>query len=303
MRLRHLVIANDRTEVILKLSSPLNFSTHDGGYMSQREKQAIPLLRWAGSKRKLVPKLLPFWGASHSRYVEPFAGSAALFYAIAPKRALLSDINSELIQALSIVRDHPAEVYNRLKALPTGKRSYYRLRALSTSEMSEVSKAARFLFLNRFCFNGLYRTNLAGSFNVPYSPSGTGGVPAWYQFHASARQLQSAVIRQGDFAHILSEEVQDGDFVYLDPPYAVANRRIFRQYGPQTFGLDDLERLVGCLHAIDAIGASFVLSYAYCAEAVFMFRDWRCQKLFAQRNISGFAKHRRTAAELLVTNL
>lgn len=271
--------------------------------MSQPEAEVVPLLRWAGSKRKLLPKLLPYWGEGYPRYLEPFAGSAALFYAISPPRAILSDINADLVETLTAVRDHPRAIYRRLVALPRGRRSYNRLRKMAPTSMESLDRAARFLFLNRFCFNGLYRTNVAGRFNVPYSPQGTGDIPSWKQFCASARHLRSATIFHGDFAKVLASTVRAGDFVYLDPPYAVANRRIFRQYGPQTFGLCDLERLVGCLHCIDAIGAKFVLSYAYCSEAVFMFKNWPCRKLFTQRNISGFAKHRRTAAEILVTNL
>jgi DNA adenine methylase len=271
--------------------------------MGTSSPRCKPLIRWAGSKRKLVRRLIPFWGEGFKRYIEPFAGSAALFYAIEPTRALLSDINSELIDTLGTVRRSPRAVYDRLMSFPRGKRSYQTLREQRPLDLSPLDRAARFLFLNRFCFNGLYRTNLSGQFNVPYSADGTGEIPDWKEFLASASLLRRAKLQCGDFAAILETEVRVGDFIYLDPPYAVSNRRIFRQYGPETFGLDDLARLARLLEEIDARGAKFVLSYAICPESKHFFARWPSQKVYAQRNIAGFAKHRRLAAEMIATNI
>src|SRR5690349_17124516 len=97
-----------------------------------------PFLRWAGSKRKLLPRLVPYWGNGYDRYIEPFAGSAALFFAIQPKRALLSDINPDLIQALGIIRNHTAAVYNLARRYPASENTFYRLRALDPSLMTPI---------------------------------------------------------------------------------------------------------------------------------------------------------------------
>lgn len=271
--------------------------------MDDRAAPITPLIRWAGSKRKLLPKLLPYWGAGYARYVEPFAGSAALYYAIAPDDAILSDINGELICMLRTVRKQPRAVYNRLHALPRGKSHYLKLRSTPPRHLDSVDRAAQFLFLNRFCFNGLYRTNLAGQFNVPYSPRGTGEFPPWEQFFASAKLLRQATLLKADFASVLEARVRAGDFVYLDPPYAVSNRRMFRQYGANTFGLNDLARLARLMGEIDGRGAKFVLSYAHCPEWREYFGRWPSRKVYTQRNISGFAKHRRLAAEMIATNI
>jgi DNA adenine methylase len=114
--------------------------------------------------------------------------------------------------------------------------------------------------------------------------------------------LKRATLVNDDFEQVVENHVESGDFVYLDPPYAVDNRRIFKQYGPQTFGIDDLQRVKNCLYIIEERGAKFVLSYAYCTEALRMFKEWPHRKVYCQRNISGFVKHRRRAAELIVTN-
>jgi DNA adenine methylase len=265
--------------------------------------QVRPFLRWAGSKRKLLPTLVPYWGQGFGRYVEPFAGSAALFFALEPASAVLGDINRDLIQTLTVVRDNPEGMYQQVRAYPLGKRSYNALRALQPNSLTPIERAARFLFLNRFCFNGLYRTNEDGHFNVPYSPHGTGSLPSREQLLIAAALLRRAELRSGDFETMLRETVSAGDFVYLDPPYAVSNRRVFCQYGPHSFGLGDLLRLSDTLEEIERRGAHFVLSYADCAEARNAFSGWKIRRVFTQRNISGFAKHRRRAAELIVSNL
>lgn len=270
---------------------------------SNDKDTVVPILRWAGSKRKLLPKLIPYWGQGQSRYIEPFMGSASLFFATNPSNAILSDLNQDLVRTVISVRDHPRAVYNRLVSIPKGKKSYNELRAINPGGLELLDRAARFIFLNRYCFNGIYRTNTKGAFNVPFSPSKTGDLPSWESFLAAAVRLKSATILCGDFEKVISSHVKKGDFVYLDPPYAVENRRVFKQYGPQTFGLEDLERLSRTLKWINRSGAKFVLSYAYSPEAIQYFRGWTNRKVFIQRNVSGFAKHRRMAAELIVTNI
>jgi DNA adenine methylase len=261
-----------------------------------------PFLRWAGSKRKLLPQLTPYWGVGFKRYIEPFVGSAALFFSLRPPDAILSDINPELVQLLEAVRDHPQAVHKKVTSYPRGKRTFYQLRNLKSGDLTPIERAARLLFLNRFCFNGLYRTNLKGDFNVPFSPEGTGSLPLRRDLLAAAKSLRRAELRCGDFEGVIFGTVRAGDFVYMDPPYAVSNRRIFRQYGPQSFGLDDLGRLSAALVEINRRKARFVLTYADCREARRAFAQWDSRRVYTQRNISGFARHRRRAAELVFTN-
>lgn len=262
-----------------------------------------PLLRWAGSKQKLIPKLLPYWDSRFDRYVEPFAGSASLFFKINPRKALINDININLINTYRSVRDHPRAVFNRLHKLPLGKENYYKIRKIDQNELSNLDRAARFIYLNRFCFNGIYRTNLSGHFNVPYSSQGTGGLPDADTFFSISNMLKGKRFLSLDFERVLLNRVKSGDFVYMDPPYVVSNRRIFVEYGPKIFDYDDLERLGSSLKKIDKIGAKFVVSYALCKEALNIFKEWDITKVTTQRNVSGFAKHRRRAIEVLVSNI
>lgn len=262
-----------------------------------------PLLRWAGSKRKLLAELMPYWQQVGTRYIEPFVGSGALFFSAGPEEAVLADLNGELIRTYRAVRDDPEGVSKHLQTMRRGKKTYLRLRSQEPRRLSACRRAARFIYLNRYCFNGLYRTNLDGRFNVPYAPTKAGSLPTQQQLVGTADRLSKATLLHADFERVVARQAQPGDFVYLDPPFAVANRRLFRQYNRMTFGFDDLYRLVNVLHCLDRLGAKFVLSYAVCAESLIAFRPWRVRRLMTQRNIAGFAGHRRRAAELLVTNI
>jgi DNA adenine methylase len=262
---------------------------------------AGPFLRWAGSKRQHVPFLRQCWtGGGYSRYVEPFAGSAAGFFAIAPSEALLSDINRELVQTYRAVRRAPGAVYRRLSRFGTNEDAYYGVRAMQARR--DITKAARFIYLNRFCFNGLYRTNADGHFNVPYGAPRTPNVPGLEQFRACARLLRRATLIAGDFRRVLTS-VKAGDFVYLDPPYAVSRRRVFIQYAKGHFSTKDLADLAKWLREIDRRKASFVLSYADSREARSAFRGWNTRRFVVRRNVAGFSNARRNNYELFLSNI
>lgn len=269
--------------------------------VKQSDVDARPLLRWAGSKRQTVERLKRLWSARFTRYVEPFAGSAALFFAIRPQKALLADKNRDLIDTYNVLCESPLELHTRLTSIPRSREVYYSLRRQDPKELSGFDRAVRFLYLNRYCFNGLYRTNLKGEFNVPYAPSGTGGLPDADVFQSSAKLLATAQRRAWDFGTTL-RYVRKGDFVYLDPPYAVESRRVFREYGSFGFGKAELARLVRHLRRIHECGAVFVLTYADCAEARRLFSEWHQKRIAVRRNIAGFAGARRRAYELLISN-
>jgi len=261
-----------------------------------------PFLRWAGSKRQLVPRLASYWPGDPTRYIEPFAGSACLFFALKPKEAVLGDINADLVRTYCTVRDHSSDVAAELAQFAFNKDTYYGLRQMRPETLPATAAAARFIYLNRFCFNGLYRTNAAGDFNVPFAPRGTGRLPLLSHLQGCAELLRRAQLRCGDFEGTL-ELVQEGDFVYLDPPFAVSKRRVFREYSPTAFAQPDLIRLCRHLRRIDSIGARFLVSYADCTEARDAFRRWHFKRVRTRRNIAGFAVHRRFAFELIVTNM
>jgi len=260
-----------------------------------------PFLRWAGSKRKLIYRLSEYWSDKYARYVEPFAGSACLFFELAPSRAILGDINRELIETYEQVRENTSAVLSALSTLQRGKRRYLRLRAVEPASLAAAERAARFIYLNRCCFNGLYRTNRKGLFNVPYGGEKSGHLPSEHTLLQCGKLLRRAKLVAGDFETVLTR-TQSGDFVYLDPPFSVKARRVFREYGPSVFGQEDVERLRGWLALLDKRGAAFLVSYADSKEARHLARDYHVRAAAVQRNIAGFAKARTRARELLISN-
>lgn len=271
---------------------------------SSPPKSIGSLIRWAGSKRQLVPRLAQYWTMKkHERYVEPFAGSGALFFHLNPKVSLLNDLNAELVGAYKALAHNPELIYRLASRLASDAGTYYKVRSLDLSSLNDDERAARFFYLNRFCFNGIFRTNKSGAFNVPYGGQKSGALPTVERFIEAAKRLRGAKIFNMDFEKFVTQKVRAGDFVYLDPPYAVANRRIFRQYDPNTFGTHDVERLQNTLDLIDERGATFLVSYALSSEVKPLLNRWQFRRVQTQRNIAGFTEHRKKAIEVMITNL
>ena len=261
-----------------------------------------PFLRWAGSKRKILPTLVEYWRSDYQRYIEPFVGCAALFFRLQPIVAVLGDINTELIEVYEIVRENPDTFHEALAALPTGEKQYYRIRREVPESLSKFCRAVRFVYLNRHCFNGIYRTNSNGRFNVPYGGAKPGGIPPVESFRKCSQLLQRATLRACDFGHLL-RDTRKGDFVYIDPPYAVKSRRIFCEYGPREFSNSDIERLAHHLRRMDSRGVHFVVSYADSVEARRSFAEWKIKRIRVRRHVAGFSSARRMAYELVTTNI
>lgn len=261
-----------------------------------------PFFRWAGSKRHIVRRLAQFWSGKSARYIEPFAGSACLFFELIPQSAILGDLNWEIVATLRAVQRNACQVAQRLEQFPKGEEAYYRIRRIDPRTLDEVSVAARFLFLNARCFNGLYRTNLKGQFNVPYRPPEKRVRLNKTAIIDASQALQKALVIHADFEET-SACARPGDFVYLDPPYIVSKRRVFSHYLPNSFGPRDLGRLASVLDSLDSIGAHFLITYADSREARGVLAKWNPRRLSTRRNIAGFAGHRRRSYELMATNV
>ncbi|MCJ7532063.1 MAG: Dam family site-specific DNA-(adenine-N6)-methyltransferase [Anaerolineales bacterium] len=260
-----------------------------------------PFLRWAGSKRQVVPVLSRYWDGKYSRYVEPFVGSASLFFYLSPSRALLGDINAELIATYDQVKQNLPSLLMELKNIRKGRRNYLRIRALDPSGLTPSFRAARFIYLNRYCFNGLYRTNQAGQFNVPYGDNKSGKIPSDTTFERNSLCLQKAQLVIGSFEYTL-EKVQTGDFVYMDPPFKVKAKRVFNQYDSSAFDQVALQRLREWLIRLNKMKIPFLVSYAESDEAYFLAQEFHVESVSVRRNISGFVESRRNATELLISN-
>lgn len=268
--------------------------------VASRAAPLRPLFRWAGSKRSVLGHLLGRTPESFGRYFEPFAGSACLFFALRPRLATLGDLNGELIRCYRVLRRCPEDVWATASQMPQTETFYYELRAVDPSALHEVNRAARFVYLNRFCFNGVFRTNRRGVFNVPRGTH-TGRIPSLEDFVAAARVLRRTRMRIGDFTATL-RDVDKDDFVYLDPPYVTRRARQYGQYGYESLGPDGLARLIAEVRRIDEVGAKYVLSFSDSRVLKRNLPNASRRVIHVRRNVAGFADKRRIGREVVITN-
>lgn len=201
-----------------------------------------PFLKWAGGKRWLAAAALVPLPEKFGRYIEPFLGGGAMFFHTVPRRALLSDVNAELIELYEVVRDHPTELSAAMERHQAEHSDDYYYLVRAQRPLTKVERAARFLYLNRTCWNGLYRVNLAGEFNVPRGTKQTVVFPG-EDFSSLSKILKSAEFICCDFERSI-ERAKKGDFLFVDPPYTVKhNLNGFVKYNEKLFSWDDQIRL------------------------------------------------------------
>jgi DNA adenine methylase len=231
--------------------------------LEETQLLAAPFLRWAGGKSKIVSKLIQYVPRRelYKRYVEPFLGGGALFFAVRPSEAILADINDELINCYEQVALCPSRVWDLLQRHKArhSHRYYYNIRKLKYG--SEIERAARFIYVNKTAFNGIYRVNRQGEFNVPYGPSESGpALPGKEDLLAAAEALSNAVFIRGDFEQTCSL-AKSSDFVYLDPPYPPASKSAnFTHYTADRFALKDQQRVAKIFKVLDSKGCLVMLS-------------------------------------------
>ncbi|MCH8841906.1 MAG: Dam family site-specific DNA-(adenine-N6)-methyltransferase [SAR324 cluster bacterium] len=226
-------------------------------------KPITPFLKWAGGKRWLIANHSKFFPAqkNYDRYIEPFLGSGAVFFHLAPSSSIISDTNSELLRTYHIIRKYPIPLFERLLAHQHSHclEHYYTTRRNVPSDPLEL--AARFIYLNRTCWNGLYRVNHKGEFNVPKGSKSTVIFPN-DDFGLLSAVLHTAFIVASDFEKIIDHS-KSGDFIYVDPPYTVAHdRNGFLKYNERIFSWNDQIRLRDSLFRAKNRGANVLLSNA-----------------------------------------
>lgn len=270
------------------------------------EPAASPFVKWAGGKSQLLAQLAPFLPSRSSfrRYFEPFLGGGAVFFRLQPHDAVLSDVNDELVNAYRVVRDSLPELLRNLAQHTRDDRQYYYyMRAQQPKDLTLAGRAARFMFLNKRCYNGLFRVNRKGEFNVPIGRYKT--PPKIFDernLTAVSRLLQGAQIRCDSYEEVL-REAQAGDFVYLDPPYqplsATAN---FTSYTKERFSFPDQQRLASLTSDLDARGVMFLLSNSAAPELIHLYKGFHVTTAKASRQINSRADRRGHIDELIVAN-
>lgn len=258
------------------------------------------LIRWAGSKKKLIPVIKKSVPVTFERYIEPFCGSISLFLELPQSKAILSDINDELINFYKVVKVSPSYISNEMAKLESTEENYYKVRSLNPSDLSRKERAVRFFFLNRHCFNGVYRTNKMGMFNVPYGSKLT-SVPSADEVMDFSRFVRNVTFETSDFEAVVGR-AQLNDFIYLDPPYAGRDVKDRGEYGQVKFVENDIERLHAALLQASTRGAKILLSYADIPLIRQVFAGWHIETVSVGRSVSGFSKGRTKVNEVLIKN-
>lgn len=261
----------------------------------------IPFLKWAGGKRWLAQKYSDMLEIpSGARYVEPFVGSAAIFFALRPKSALLNDANAELIETYETIRSEWQLVVDKLKKHHHShcEEYYYKIRASRPS--SATGRAARFIYLNRTCFNGIYRVNRKGEFNVPKGTK-TEVILSTDDFAGVAAAIENVEFRSGDFESVL-QTTGKGDFIFADPPYTVKhNLNGFIKYNEKLFSWGDQERLRDSLLAAADRGADVVLTNADHPSIHELYRGCNIRRLERHSVMASEACKRRKTTEVIIS--
>ena len=263
---------------------------------------AKPFFKYAGGKAALVPQLLQLLptDVDKRRHVEPFLGGGALFFAREPKRALLADINPVLVHTYVQVAQDPEHIVDQLKRLAKthSEEAYYRRRDTFNRLKRFPDAAALFLYLNKTCYNGLYRENRHGLFNVPCGRYKRIVVDA-DAIHAASNLLHGVDYLECDFGHT-ADFVDKNDFVYLDPPYD--SKTGFKSYTENSFDARDQARLAGTYRYMDRIGAKLMLSTSDTPRIRKLYKGYHCTRVKATRSIGCRGDSRKQVSELVIRN-
>jgi len=272
-----------------------------------------PFVKWAGGKRQLIPILNENLSKSFGTYFEPFLGGGALLFHILTERkgqkCSISDLNSDLVLTYTTIRDRIDELISSLKNHEKNyhkdsKSYYYSVR--ESNPRSEIEKTSRLLFMNRTCFNGLYRVNSKGKFNVPLGRYTNPNIVNEENLRSVSSILQSSkvAIKCRDFESVL-RDAKKGDLVYFDPPYQpVSDTANFTSYTNKSFTYEDLNRLADLCLKLDSRGCNVLLSNSDSKEVADMFsgKSWKIKKIHANRSINSNSKKRTGHFELLIKN-
>jgi DNA adenine methylase len=264
-------------------------------------RRARPFLKWAGGKTQLLPEILARFPERYGRYVEPFLGGGAVFFALAPHRALLSDVNLGLIEAYGCLRDNLGCVVDALAKHEATREQYYKVRSQQPELLRPAARAARMIFLNRTCFNGLYRVNRRGVFNVPYGRHDNPRILDIERLEAVSAALAHAELRHASVFELQSA-IRADDLVYMDPPYdPVSATASFTSYTCHGFGHGEQGRLAELFQSLAARRAHVLLSNSDTPLIRRLYHGHTIEQVFARRAISRSGAGRGPVAELLIS--
>ena len=274
-----------------------------------KDQLVAPVVKWVGGKRQLLDEIIPRFPKQITTYCEPFLGGGAVLFAIQPAKAIVNDLNTDLITVYEVIRDEVDALLVSLKQHENTPEYFYAIRDLDRDKevyqaMSKVEKASRFIFLNRTCFNGLFRVNASGEFNSPfghYKNPKIVNAPVLRAVHQYFN-TSNIVFHREDFAETLNR-IDRGGFAYLDPPYdPVSDTASFTGYNKGGFDRAEQIRLKQCCDALTQRGVRFMLSNSATDFIKDLYRGYHIRIVKAKRRINSDVRKRGAIEEVLITN-
>ncbi|HEY9669397.1 MAG TPA: DNA adenine methylase [Coleofasciculaceae cyanobacterium] len=262
-----------------------------------------PFLKWAGGKTKLIQQYLPYFPKDFKTYYEPFLGGGAVFFYLNPPEAVLTDINPELVNAYHCVRDNVEELIALLEAHQQKHSPDYYYKVRQCKSLTHLKQAARLIYLNKTCFNGLYRENSKGEFNVPIGKYKNPRICNPELLRSVSLALQKAQIKVSSFEQILEQVTSADDFVYFDPPYhPLSSTSNFTAYNRASFSQDDQIKLKHTFTELAERGVKVMLSNSDCKFIRELYQGFNIYSISASRLINSKANKRGRISELLITS-
>lgn len=278
---------------------------------NQKNLVLSPVLKWVGGKRQLLNDIIPMIPKNCSTYVEPFIGGGAVLFELQPKKAIINDFNGELINVYTVIRDYSEELIKELQFHKDNNTSehFYAVREYDRkpeffSQMTPVQKAARVIYLNKTCYNGLYRVNSAGQFNSPYGKYKNPNIVNETVIRAMSKYFNenNIVIKNEDFKEAL-KGLRRGAFVYLDPPYMpISSSSSFTGYTENGFNEDKQRELKELCDKLDKKGIKFLQSNSDCEFIRELYSGYRIKTIKAKRAINSKGNSRGEINEVLIYN-
>lgn len=262
--------------------------------MDSKKSNVKPILKWVGGKTQLLADILPKVPNQYGKYVEPFFGGGAVFFALRPEKAVIADSNPELINVYVQVRDNVNAVIEKLKEYKNSEECFYEERKKAWTSLPKEEAAARTIYLNKTCYNGLYRVNKKGEFNTPFGRYKNPKICDEDNLRAASGVLQKATIICGDFRKVLEENTEKGDFVFLDPPYIpVSEYADFKRYTKEQFYTEDHVALAEECHKLYEKGCYCILTNSEHPLVHELYADYEIEIVDTKRSVSSKASSRK----------
>lgn len=274
----------------------------------KKNKLIAPFVKWVGGKRQLMPAINELLPKKYSTYYEPFVGGGAVLFEVQPKKAVVNDFNAELINTYNIIKKHPEALIEDLETHVNESDYFYQIRALDRRDhfdkVSNIKKASRVIYLNKTCYNGLYRVNSSGEFNSPFGKYKNPNIVNEVTIRAVSKYLNAndITIMNGDFENAV-KKIRKGAFVYFDPPYhPVSKSSNFTGYVQGGFNADDQVRLRDLCDKLNQKGVQFLVSNSATKLILDLYKKYNINFVKANRAINSDATKRGEVDEVLIRN-